>query len=152
MAELSSQDPTTYHPATARSVLRLLWEEVKREEFSLLADVVSRQRAVDRSADQQVVRCEASIGIISNAVIDNTQAVGSTRVEMTSVTPASSTHRSVSGDVPRGCLWRFTEAATDLPRTCEVHFRDLQDLGVFKNQAGLFLFHTGLEIFTLLHG
>ena len=45
----------------------------------LLADFVSRQRAVDRSPDQQVVRCEASIGIISNEVIDNTQAVGSTR-------------------------------------------------------------------------
>ena len=36
--------------------------------------------------------------------------------------------------------------------SCAVNFRDLQDLGVFKNQAGLFLFHTGLEIFTLLHG
>ena len=49
------------------------------EETFLLADVVSRQRAVDISLDQQVVRCAASIGIISNEVVDNTQAVGSTR-------------------------------------------------------------------------
>ena len=32
------------------------------------------------------------------------------------------------GGVPRGCLWRFTEAATDLPRTCAVDFCDLHIL------------------------
>ena len=59
---------------------------------------------------------------------------------------------SVSVGVPRGYLWRVSETATDLPRTCAVNLRDLQDLDVFKNQAGSFLFHEGLEIFTLLHG
>jgi hypothetical protein len=45
----------------------------------LLADVVSSRRAVDRSSNQPVVRCEASIGIISIVLRDNTQAIGSTR-------------------------------------------------------------------------
>jgi hypothetical protein len=45
----------------------------------LLAYVISSRRAVDRSSDQPVVRCEASIRIISNVLGDDTQAIGITR-------------------------------------------------------------------------
>ena len=75
----------------------------------LLADFVSRQRAVDRSPDQQVVRCEASIGIISNEVGHRQHASRREHSWTTSVTPVSSTHRrcpavcreAVFGEFPR---------------------------------------------------
>jgi hypothetical protein len=113
-------------------------------KFYLLALGVSSRRAANRSPTHHVERGADGIGINSNEVRVNTQAIESTFPDDLCDSGIIDSP-SVSGDVPRGRLWRFTEAATDLPRKCAVNFRDLQDLGVFENQAGLFLFHTGLR-------
>ena len=75
---------------------------------------------IDRSPDQQVVRCAASIGIISNEVGDNVQAVGSTRGRPLWL------RRCLA---PRQCAARlslpnFPARHSEFPQTCAVDFCD----------------------------
>jgi hypothetical protein len=55
----------------------------------------------------------------------------------------------VSGGVPRGCLWRFTEAAADLPRTCADDFHDLSGLLQISGRVEIITLRLDLELFTL---